>query len=136
MQCFESHSVVSLSCHCTILQDSQLSVVDAELALQMKIYEAARQLREEDHLSKAVKKSRSRQCKREEKKLKRLQEMAFQLRLEHGRSSPLPAFNISQHGERRLARLEDSLPSNPLFNQLCKELIDCHSEMYHLILHM
>ncbi|TNN81282.1 hypothetical protein EYF80_008342 [Liparis tanakae] len=77
-------------------EESQLSVVDAELALQMKIYEAARQLREEDHPSKAVKKSRSRQCKREEKKLKRLQEMAFQLRLEHGRSSPLPAFNISQ----------------------------------------
>ncbi|XP_067361440.1 innate immunity activator b isoform X1 [Channa argus] len=72
------------------------TLVDAELALQMKIYEAARKLCEEDHLSKAVKKSRQQQCKREEKKLKLLQERAFQLRLEHGRSSPLPAFNITQ----------------------------------------
>ncbi|XP_059184960.1 innate immunity activator b isoform X2 [Centropristis striata] len=78
-------------------EESQLSLVDAELALQMKIYEAARKLCEEVHLSKAVKKSRVQQCKREEKKLKRLQETAFQLRLEHGRSSPLPAFNIAQH---------------------------------------
>ncbi|XP_071350886.1 innate immunity activator b [Trachinotus anak] len=78
-------------------EESELSLVDAELALQMKIYEAARKLCEEDHLSKAVKKSRSQQCKREEKKLKQLQETAFQLRLEHGQSSPLPAFNITQH---------------------------------------
>ncbi|GAA6215650.1 uncharacterized protein C1orf106 homolog isoform X1 [Lates japonicus] len=77
-------------------EESQLNLVDAELALQMKIYEAARKLCEEDHLSKAVKKSRIQQCKREEKKLKQLQETAFQLRLEHGRSSPLPAFNITQ----------------------------------------
>ncbi|KAM9759282.1 innate immunity activator b isoform 2-T3 [Menidia menidia] len=77
-------------------EGSELNLVDAELALQMKIYEAARKLCEEDHLSKAVKKSRLMQCKREEKKLKQLQEMAFQLRLEHGRSSPLPAFNITQ----------------------------------------
>ncbi|KAG7218159.1 hypothetical protein INR49_007441 [Caranx melampygus] len=78
-------------------EESQLSLVDAELALQMKIYEAARKLCEEDHQSKAVRKSRLQQCKREEKKLKQLQETAFQLRLEHGRSSPLPAFNITQH---------------------------------------
>lgn len=71
-------------------------MVDAELALQMKIFEAARKLCEEDRLSKAVKRSRILQCRREEKKLKRLQEIAFQLRLEHGRSSPLPAFNIVQ----------------------------------------
>ncbi|XP_028303536.1 innate immunity activator b isoform X2 [Gouania willdenowi] len=77
-------------------EDSELSLVDAELALQMKIYEAARKLWEEGHLSKAVRKSRLQQCKREEKKLRRLQETAFQLRLEHGRSSPLPAFNITQ----------------------------------------
>ncbi|XP_040890733.1 innate immunity activator b isoform X2 [Toxotes jaculatrix] len=77
-------------------EESELSIVDAELALQMKIYEAARRLCEEDHLSKAVRKSRLQQCKREEKKLKQLQETAFQLRLEHGRSSPLPAFNITQ----------------------------------------
>ncbi len=78
-------------------------MADAELALQMKIFEAARKLCEEDHLSKAVKKSRLQNCKREEKKLKRLQETAFHLRLEHSRSSPLPAFNIAQQGERRPA---------------------------------
>ncbi|CAJ1051742.1 innate immunity activator b [Xyrichtys novacula] len=77
-------------------EESELSLVDAELALQMKIYEAARKLCEEHHTSKAVRKSRLLQRKREEKKLKLLQERAFQLRLEHGRSSPLPAFNIAQ----------------------------------------
>ncbi|XP_069565624.1 innate immunity activator b [Brachyistius frenatus] len=78
-------------------EDSKLSLVDVDLALQMKIYEAARKLYEEDNLSKAVRKSRLQQCKRAEKKLKHLQESAFQLQLEHGRSSPLPAFNITQH---------------------------------------
>lgn len=82
------------------LQDSELSLVDAELALQMKIFEAARKLCDEERLSKAVKKSRLLQYKREEKKVKRLQELAFQLRLERGRSSPHPAFNASQ-GESR-----------------------------------
>lgn len=77
-------------------QDSELSLVDADLALQRKIFEAARKLCEEERLSKAVKKSRLLQYKREEKKLKRLQELAFQLRLERGRSSPLPALNASQ----------------------------------------
>ncbi|CAK6955734.1 innate immunity activator b [Scomber scombrus] len=77
-------------------EESELNLVDAELALQMKIYEAARKLCEEDHLSKAVRRSRVQQCKREEKKVKQLQETAFHLRLEHGRSSPLPAFNIAQ----------------------------------------
>ncbi|AWP03026.1 putative adiponectin receptor protein 1 [Scophthalmus maximus] len=77
-------------------EESELSLVDAELALQMKIYEAARKLCKEDHLSKAVKKSRSQQCKREERKLKQLQDTSFQLRMKHGRSSPLPAFNITQ----------------------------------------
>ncbi|XP_068172464.1 innate immunity activator b isoform X2 [Antennarius striatus] len=77
-------------------KDSELSLVDAELALQMKIFEAACKLCKEEHLGKAVKKSRLLQCKREEKKLKQLQESAFQLRLERGRSSPLPAFNIPQ----------------------------------------
>ncbi|XP_062255137.1 innate immunity activator b [Platichthys flesus] len=77
-------------------EKSELILVDAELALQMKIYEAARKLFDEDHHSKAVKKSRSQQCKREEKKLKQLQDTSFQLRLKHGRSSPLPAFNITQ----------------------------------------
>lgn len=78
-----------------LLQDSELSLVDAELALQMKIFEAARKLCDEERLSKAVRKSRLLQYKREEKKVKRLQELAFQLRLERGRSSPHPAFNAN-----------------------------------------
>ncbi|XP_040060084.2 innate immunity activator b isoform X1 [Gasterosteus aculeatus] len=92
-------------------EESDLNLVDGELALQMKIYEAARKLCEEDHLSKAVRKSRLKQCKREEKKVKRLQETAFQLRLEHGRSSPLPAFNIAQHdlGASDDSSLSDSI---------------------------
>lgn len=77
-----------------------MNLVDAELALQSKIYEAARKLCKEEHLSKAVKKSRLQQCKREENKLKQLQEKAFQVQLEHSRSSPLPAFNITQQGEK------------------------------------
>ncbi|KAI3369460.1 hypothetical protein L3Q82_007674 [Scortum barcoo] len=77
-------------------EESELSLADAELAIQMKIYEAARKLCEEEHLSKAVRKSRLQHRKRAEKKLKQLQETAFQLRLEHGRSSPLPAFNLAQ----------------------------------------
>ncbi|XP_077386640.1 innate immunity activator b isoform X1 [Festucalex cinctus] len=85
--------------------ESALNLVDAELALQFKIYEAARKLCEENHLSKAVRKSRLAQSKREEKKLRQLQETAFQLRLEHGRSSPLPAFNIPQQD---LAASDDS----------------------------
>lgn len=75
---------------------SELMSVDAELGLQMKIYEAARRLCDEERIGKAVRKSRIQQCKREELKLKRLQETALKLRMEHGRTSPLPAFNISQ----------------------------------------
>nr|XP_057911839.1 innate immunity activator b [Doryrhamphus excisus]XP_057911840.1 innate immunity activator b [Doryrhamphus excisus] len=86
-------------------EESALNIVDAELALQFKIYEAARKLCEERHLSKAVRKSRLEQCKREEKKLKQLQETAFRLRLEHGESSPLPAFNITPQD---LAASDDS----------------------------
>lgn len=96
MQSFSCHVLLPLLSH---LQDSELSLMDAELALQMKIFEAACKLCEEDHLSKAVKKSRLLQCKRQETKLKQLQEAAFQLRLQHGRSSPLPAINIPPQGE-------------------------------------
>lgn len=64
--------------------DSELNSVEAELSLQLQIYKAARRLCHEEHLSKAVKRSRLQQCKREEKKVKQLQETAFQL------SSPRP----------------------------------------------
>ncbi|XP_051932547.1 innate immunity activator b isoform X2 [Hippocampus zosterae] len=93
------------------VEESALNLVDAELALQFKIYEAARKLCEENHLSKAVRKSRLQQCRREEKKVKQLQETAFQLRLEHGRSSPLPAFNIPL---RDLAASDDSSLSDSM----------------------
>ncbi|KAJ3602373.1 hypothetical protein NHX12_030130 [Muraenolepis orangiensis] len=73
-------------------EESQLNLVNAELALQLKIYEAARKLCREEHLNKAVRRSRVQQCKREERRVKELQESEFQLRLQHGRSSPLPAF--------------------------------------------
>ena len=113
----KSHTVVCLYPPVTtVFQQSELILVDAELALQLKIYEAARKLFDEDHLSKAVKKSRSQQCKREGKKLKQLQDTSFQLRMKHGRSSPLPAFNISQQGERRPARPEGSLWLNSLLS--------------------
>ncbi|XP_062323609.1 innate immunity activator b isoform X1 [Osmerus eperlanus] len=70
--------------------DSELNSVESELALQLQIHEASRRLCQEEHLGKAVKRSRVQQCKREEKKVKELQETAFQLRLQHGRTSPRP----------------------------------------------
>ncbi|KAM6928287.1 innate immunity activator b isoform 2-T2 [Xenentodon cancila] len=119
-------------------EDSELTSVDAELALQMKIYEAARKLCEENHLSKAVKKNRLQQCKREEKKLKQLQETVFQLQLERGRSSPLPAFNITQQdlGTSDDSSLSDSVmqdeevtsqPSQPFSGPPCPlEAVSLH----------
>lgn len=74
-----------------ILQNSELCPVEAKLSLQQQIYIAAHRLCHEEHLSKAVKKSRVQQCKREEQKLKELQDSVFQLRLEHSHSSPRPS---------------------------------------------
>lgn len=73
-----------------ILQDSELCSVEAKLALQQQIYVAAHRLCHEEHLSKTVKKSRVQQCKREEQKLKELQDSIFQLHLKHVHSSPRP----------------------------------------------
>uniref|UniRef100_A0A8C1GI02 Innate immunity activator b n=1 Tax=Cyprinus carpio TaxID=7962 RepID=A0A8C1GI02_CYPCA len=78
-------------------EHSELSSVEANLALQQQIHVAAQRLCQEEHLSKAVKKSRLQQYQREEKKLKDLQEAVFRLRLEHGRSSPRPGM-ITQRG--------------------------------------
>lgn len=69
------------------------------MALQLQIYEAARRLCREEHLSKAVKRSRAQQCKREEKKIEVLQDTAFQLRLQHGRSLPRPGCVNTPRGE-------------------------------------
>ncbi|KAJ8346603.1 hypothetical protein SKAU_G00280040 [Synaphobranchus kaupii] len=68
----------------------ELGPLEAELALQLQIYKAARQLYQEDNLSKAVKRSRRQQCHFAETKVKELQEAAFQLRLRLGRGSPHP----------------------------------------------
>lgn len=81
-----------------ILQDSELCSVKAKLALQQQIYIAAHKLCHEEHLSKAVRKSRVQQCKREEQKLKDLQDSVFQLHLEPGCSSPRPGI-ITQKSE-------------------------------------
>ncbi|XP_026791390.1 innate immunity activator b isoform X2 [Pangasianodon hypophthalmus] len=78
-------------------EDSELCSVEAKLALQQQIYTAAHRLCHEEHLSKAVKKSRVQQCKREEQKLKELQDSLFQLRLEYGRSSPRPCIITQKH---------------------------------------
>ncbi|XP_036839730.1 innate immunity activator protein [Oncorhynchus mykiss] len=78
--------------------DSELNSVEAELSLQLQIYKAARRLCHEEHLSKAQKTSRLQQCKREEKKVKQLQ-TAFQLHLQHGRSSPRPGCISTQRDQ-------------------------------------
>uniref|UniRef100_A0A3B4AA34 Cytohesin Ubiquitin Protein Inducing domain-containing protein n=1 Tax=Periophthalmus magnuspinnatus TaxID=409849 RepID=A0A3B4AA34_9GOBI len=66
----------------------QLHALETELALQRQIYEAARKLSLEDNLSKPQKKSRAQQCKREEKKVKELQEAVFQHRVKSECNSP------------------------------------------------
>lgn len=83
-------------------QNSALSSVEADLALQQQIYVAVQRLSQEEHLSKGVKRSRLQQYQREERKLKDLQEAVFRLRLEHGRSSPRPG-TITQRGEEVVA---------------------------------
>uniref|UniRef100_A0A3Q2YS92 Innate immunity activator n=1 Tax=Hippocampus comes TaxID=109280 RepID=A0A3Q2YS92_HIPCM len=62
-------------------EDSELHGLETELALQRQIYEAARKLSLEEKLSKPQKKSRMQQCKREEKKVRELQEALFQCRI-------------------------------------------------------
>nr|XP_046222155.1 innate immunity activator protein [Oncorhynchus gorbuscha] len=69
-------------------EDSELHALEADLALQLQIVEAARRLSVEDHLSKPQKKSRLQQYKREEKKVKDLQEAVFQHRIRKECSSP------------------------------------------------
>ncbi|XP_062396481.1 innate immunity activator protein [Sardina pilchardus] len=69
-------------------EESVLSSLEAELSLQRQICEAARRLSLEEHLSKPVRKSRQQQCKREERKMRALQETVFQHRIRHGCASP------------------------------------------------
>ena len=72
----------------SLTQDSELHSLEADLALQLQIVEAARRLSVEEHLSKPQKKSRLQQCKREDRKVKDLQEAVFQHRIRNECSSP------------------------------------------------
>uniref|UniRef100_A0A671N7J5 Cytohesin Ubiquitin Protein Inducing domain-containing protein n=1 Tax=Sinocyclocheilus anshuiensis TaxID=1608454 RepID=A0A671N7J5_9TELE len=69
-------------------EESELHALEADLALQRQIYEAAQKLSLEEHISKPVRKSRLQQCKREEKKLKELQDAILKHRINHGCVSP------------------------------------------------
>ncbi|KAJ8258054.1 hypothetical protein GJAV_G00192670 [Gymnothorax javanicus] len=68
--------------------DPELNSLEAELALQLQIYEAARRLALEEPLSKQVRRSRQQQSKREERKVKELQEAVLKLKLRDGQGSP------------------------------------------------
>uniref|UniRef100_A0A4W5QV63 Innate immunity activator a n=1 Tax=Hucho hucho TaxID=62062 RepID=A0A4W5QV63_9TELE len=88
-------------------EDSELHSLEADLALQLQIVEAARRLSVEDHLSKPQKKSRLQQCKREEKKVKDLQEAVFQHRIRKECSSP-PTNKKNSAEHRDLCMSDDS----------------------------
>ncbi|KAI3357390.1 hypothetical protein L3Q82_015825 [Scortum barcoo] len=87
-------------------QDSELQVLETDLALQRKIYEAARKLSLEENLSKPQKKSREQQCKREEKKVKELQEAVLQHRVKSECNSP--CITISTNQSKDLSMSDDS----------------------------
>ncbi|XP_026222682.1 innate immunity activator protein isoform X2 [Anabas testudineus] len=78
-------------------QDSELQALETDLALQLQIYEAARKLSLEENLSKPQKKSRLQQCKREEKKVKNLQEAVLQQRIKSECNSPCISITNSQN---------------------------------------
>uniref|UniRef100_A0A673N9R4 Cytohesin Ubiquitin Protein Inducing domain-containing protein n=1 Tax=Sinocyclocheilus rhinocerous TaxID=307959 RepID=A0A673N9R4_9TELE len=88
----------------------------ADLALQRQIYEAARKLSLEEHISKLVRKSRLQQCKREEKKLKELQDAILKHRVNHGCVSPQTCYSSRQRGQPKnglLSTDSDSAPFSP-----------------------
>ncbi|KTG46521.1 hypothetical protein cypCar_00022882, partial [Cyprinus carpio] len=86
-------------------EDSELHALEADLALQRQIYEAVRKLSLEEHISKPVRKSRLQQCKREEKKLKELQDAILKHRINHGCVSPQTCYSSRQ---RDLCMSDDS----------------------------
>ncbi|KPP67131.1 hypothetical protein Z043_114307, partial [Scleropages formosus] len=98
-------------------EDSELRALEADLALQTQIFEAARRLSVEEHLSKQVRRSRLQQCKLQEKKMKEIQEAVFRLRLQHVRTSPrlvsLPAQRKEPTGASTHLMLEPSLQKEP-----------------------
>ncbi|KAF3696823.1 Innate immunity activator protein [Channa argus] len=91
-------------------EDSELQALETDLALQRQIYEAARKLSLEENLSKPQKKSRLQQCKREEKKVKDLQEAVFQHRIKSECNSP--CINISSSQNKGLCMSDDSSVSD------------------------
>ncbi|XP_056629259.1 innate immunity activator protein [Triplophysa dalaica] len=86
-------------------EESELHALESDVALQRQIYEAARKLSLEEHISKPVRKSRLQQCKREEKKLKELQDAAVKHRINHGCVSPQTCYSSRQ---RDLGTSDDS----------------------------
>ncbi|KAL4622437.1 hypothetical protein GN956_G20038 [Arapaima gigas] len=86
-------------------EDSELRALEADLALQTQIFEAARRLSMEEHLSKQVRRSRLQQCKIQEQKMKEIQEAVFRLRLQQGRNSPRP---VSLPAKKDLTTSDDS----------------------------
>ncbi|XP_055747370.1 innate immunity activator protein-like [Salvelinus fontinalis] len=89
-------------------EDSELHSLEADLALQLQIVEAARRLSVEEHLSKPQKKSRLQQCKREDRKVKDLQEAVFQHRIRNECSSPATNKNNNTAKHRDLCMSDDS----------------------------
>uniref|UniRef100_A0A665U9L2 Innate immunity activator protein-like n=1 Tax=Echeneis naucrates TaxID=173247 RepID=A0A665U9L2_ECHNA len=87
-------------------QDTELQALETDLALQQQIYEAARKLSLEGNLSKPQKKSRLQQCKREEKKVRDLQEAVFQHRIKSECNSP--HINSSTSHNKDLCVSDDS----------------------------
>ncbi|KAK5863493.1 hypothetical protein PBY51_000521 [Eleginops maclovinus] len=87
-------------------QDSELQVLETDLAVQRQIYEASRKLSLEGKLSKPQKKSRLQQCRREEKKVKDLQEAVFQHRIKSECNSP--CISISNSKNKDLCMSDDS----------------------------
>ncbi|KAK9515417.1 hypothetical protein VZT92_026066 [Zoarces viviparus] len=87
-------------------QDSELQVLETDLALQRQIHEAARKLSLEGKLSKPQKKSRLQQCKREEKKVKDLQEAVFQHRIKSECNTP--CISSSNKQNKDLCMSDDS----------------------------
>ncbi|CAK6951371.1 innate immunity activator protein [Scomber scombrus] len=87
-------------------EDSELQELETGLALQLQIYEAARKLSLEGNLSKPQKKSRLQQCKREEKKVKDLQEAVLQHRIKSECNSPCISVATSQNKD--LSMSDDS----------------------------
>ncbi|KAM6981937.1 innate immunity activator protein isoform 1-T1 [Tautogolabrus adspersus] len=98
-------------------QDSELQALETDLALQRQIYEAVRKLSVEDNLSKPQKKSRLQQCKREERKVKDLQEAVFQHRIKSECNSPCIPISSSQNRDM------DS-PTPPSHSESCTSFSD------------